>query len=97
MLGKRLEKGILKAEQILRFRENNWYGFDNLTEEERNRIRGLLKKTPKACSCWMCGNPRKYFGEIPLRESRQIMEAYAQLEDELGFPKHHLRSSGEYH
>lgn len=24
----------------------------------------------KACSCWMCGNPRRYFGELTIQERR---------------------------
>lgn len=27
-------------------------------------------KTPTFCSCWMCGNPRKYFGELTVQERR---------------------------
>lgn len=29
-----------------------------------------LVKTPTPCSCAMCGNPRKYFGEPTLQEQR---------------------------
>jgi len=25
----------------------------------------------KPCSCWMCGNPRRYFGEITVQERRE--------------------------
>lgn len=25
-------------------------------------------KTPTPCSCWMCGNPRKWFGDQTLQE-----------------------------
>ena len=31
---------------------------------------GLYSETPKLCSCWMCGNPRKYFNEAPIQERR---------------------------
>lgn len=24
----------------------------------------------KPCSCWMCGNPRRYFGELTVQERR---------------------------
>lgn len=27
--------------------------------------------TPTQCSCWMCGNPRKYFKEKTVQERRQ--------------------------
>lgn len=31
---------------------------------------GMAIATPAACSCTMCGNPRKYFGERSLQERR---------------------------
>ena len=27
-----------------------------------------LGKNNTVCSCWMCGNPRKYFGEVTRQE-----------------------------
>lgn len=27
-----------------------------------------MKNTSKPCSCWMCGNPRKYFKELTMQE-----------------------------
>jgi hypothetical protein len=27
-------------------------------------------RTPKPCSCSMCGNPRRYFGEFTIQERR---------------------------
>jgi len=32
---------------------------------------GRLTHTRKPCSCFMCGNPRKYFNEKTVRERRQ--------------------------
>jgi hypothetical protein len=39
----------------------------------------------KSCSCWMCGNPRRYFSEITkqeqlaeIEEKEQIKEAHDQ-------------------
>jgi len=29
---------------------------------------GYLAKNNTVCSCWMCGNPRKYFGELTRQE-----------------------------
>lgn len=34
------------------------------------RQRGLVVDTPCPCSCWMCGNPRRYFGELTIQEKR---------------------------
>lgn len=33
---------------------------------------GIASKTKKSCSCWMCGNPRKYKGEKTKQE--KLME-----------------------
>jgi hypothetical protein len=30
-----------------------------------------------SCSCWMCGNPRKYSGSIPIQEQRRHRTADA--------------------
>ena len=32
-------------------------------------------ETPAMCSCWMCGNPRKYFGKRTIQERRLFQEA----------------------
>lgn len=34
---------------------------------------GRSAHTATNCSCWMCGNPRKYFGELSLQE-KSFME-----------------------
>ena len=31
---------------------------------------GSAAHTPKPCSCYMCGNPRKHFGEITRQEQK---------------------------
>jgi len=35
---------------------------------------GLYADTPKPCSCWMCGNPRRWLGEPSLQERRARQE-----------------------
>lgn len=39
--------------------------------EKNSKFVGKLSKTRKPCSCFMCGNPRRYFGENPINERRQ--------------------------
>ena len=46
---------------------------------------GIAAHTPKRCSCWMCGNPRKFTGERTVQESRLIQQATDDLECFLGF------------
>jgi len=31
---------------------------------------GKLSHARQPCSCWMCGNPRRWFGEMSLQERR---------------------------
>jgi hypothetical protein len=33
----------------------------------------------KKCSCWMCGNPRKYEGRSTVQERRQLLASLADL------------------
>jgi hypothetical protein len=33
-----------------------------------------LLKTRKPCSCAMCGNPRKHFGEVTIQEKKHNLE-----------------------
>ncbi len=53
--------------------------FESPNDLESNEIR-LKKalKTPTVCSCWMCGNPRKYFGEKTRQEIifEEIFKSY---------------------
>jgi hypothetical protein len=31
---------------------------------------GYLADNNTVCSCWMCGNPRKYFGQLTVQEKK---------------------------
>ena len=33
-------------------------------------IIGIVARTPAACSCYMCGNPRKHWNELTMQEKR---------------------------
>lgn len=33
---------------------------------------GKVSATPALCSCWMCGNPRKYYGDRTIQELRAL-------------------------
>ena len=35
---------------------------------------GRLIDTPTPCSCWMCGNPRRYFNERTIQEQRWFQD-----------------------
>lgn len=46
-------------------------------EAERRRCAVGWYNNLKKCSCWMCGNPRKYEGKIT-RQERRFLEAARQ-------------------
>jgi hypothetical protein len=48
-------------------------------EPDRARV-GLYARTPRPCSCRMCGNPRRYSGGRTLQERRDL----ARLASEAG-------------
>jgi len=57
-------------------------GFDD-DDLEGTRERALRWYNNLAkCSCYMCGNPRKYYGELPYQE-RRLLEA-ARIDTEAG-------------
>jgi len=54
-----------------RIRDNYWY-HGTLSE----RWLGIAINTPTPCSCWMCGNPRKYFKQ---KTRQEIKHELSQL------------------
>ena len=49
------------------------------SKSDDQRLLGLAFSTPKPCSCWMCGNPRKHWGESSLQE-RSAQGLFKRLE-----------------
>lgn len=45
-------------------RKHYWYGSNS------QRLLGILVHTAKICSCYICGNPRKFFKEKTIQEKR---------------------------
>jgi hypothetical protein len=43
-------------------------------EIQRERVLRWYNNLAK-CSCWMCGNPRKYEGRVTVQEQRQLQAA----------------------
>ena len=54
--------------RLKRKRERFWYGTYSAPMGPRHL--GMAVATPKVCSCWMCGNPRRYFREKTLQERK---------------------------
>ena len=40
---------------------------------------GRAAKSPRPCSCWKCGNPRRFFGE-PTVQERRAEERWGEAE-----------------
>lgn len=46
---------------------------------------GLVVNTPQICSCWVCGNPRRWFGERSMQERRLFqVDVASQLSESDG-------------
>lgn len=41
-----------------------------IPEDDPGRMAARIHDHLKSCSCWMCGNPRRYCGERTLQEIR---------------------------
>lgn len=66
MIGHRRQIADRKALKRLRA----YFPDTKLSPEEFLHFRGIYRKTGKPCSCYMCGNPRKYFNMPTLQERR---------------------------
>jgi hypothetical protein len=68
----KLSRALRRHHRYRLWRKRRFYWSRNLVEPNENpRSRGKVVDTPTPCSCWMCGNPRRYFGEKTLQELRQ--------------------------
>jgi hypothetical protein len=47
-----------------------YFNFDNRTDPRRL---GMVLHTPTPCSCWMCGNPRRFVGPT-IAELHQLVK-----------------------
>jgi hypothetical protein len=56
-----------KSKMQKKFDFENWAP---MNDDEFKRLIGIQAHSPKMCSCWMCGNPRKYFNEMTIQEKR---------------------------
>lgn len=67
-----MKKGIAyrrAQKQRLKKLRHNWWGRE-LSPDELGRV----ITTPTPCSCWMCGNPRRYLGERTVQEQRLLQD-----------------------
>ncbi|BCG50282.1 hypothetical protein [Ralstonia phage RP13] len=50
--------------------QHNWFKW--LDKKDYPHVQGKLAHTRCLCSCAMCGNERKYHGEITMQEKRHL-------------------------
>ncbi|MES2257252.1 MAG: hypothetical protein V4724_01980 [Pseudomonadota bacterium] len=72
-----MEKNRKRAERRHHFarikrKRLDYYGGQalDMPRVDRLRVAGIYARTMPVCSCWMCGNPRRYLGEVTMQERR---------------------------
>ncbi len=53
--------------------KNNRKGYWGGNVTSSGKLQGVCSRTPCICSCWMCGNQRRYYG-ASFSEKRQKAE-----------------------
>ncbi|KLV05084.1 hypothetical protein ABT56_12845 [Photobacterium aquae] len=57
----KIAKRALRRHHIQRVKNNRKTFWGNSVNISNRRL-GICASTPCVCSCWMCGNQRKYYG-----------------------------------
>lgn len=65
---------IAQNERLKKKRTKYWGFITAIGYVKSPRQIGILLSTPKNCSCWMCGNPRKYDNESTVQERRNTQK-----------------------
>lgn len=74
MRGYRLQQANRIARRL--FYSPDYYRFvKDINPQDYNTVLGILRKTRKRCSCWMCRNRRQDEG-LTFQERRQIETEY---------------------
>ena len=50
------------------------------TNPDLDEASGRLANDIKCCSCYMCGNPRKWFNELTLQERKALQNEEQQID-----------------
>lgn len=80
----------------LKHQRNRHLAVANLTDGSNFSANNNLQKhlarhltTPKPCSCWLCGNPRKFYGNS---QSAKTLQERKAINDEV-YQKQHCQMS----
>lgn len=66
------DRAIRRADvDRLKQKRKTYWGRDRKLDD---RQLGIVVHTPAICSCWMCGNDRKYQDERTIQERRQMQD-----------------------
>lgn len=78
-------KRALRRHHVARLKRNRlgYYGgyTRRLSKKEQERHLGILSRTAQLCSCYMCGNPRRYWKEMTMAERRLVYRSRTELDD----------------
>lgn len=70
----KLSRAIRRHHRNRLYHHRRFYWRRDLAASDKDKkYRGMVVDTPTRCSCWMCGNPRRYFLEKTMQERRQDM------------------------
>lgn len=72
----RRRRDFLRMKERARRIQKRWWQV-NITEESCSKLANNIK----ICSCYMCGNPRKWWDEITIQEKRAIIDAKEQYNE----------------
>ena len=65
----RRQEGVKRAKRVLRAWRGRW-----IHKEDDSKLAQRLVHTRVPCSCGMCGNPRRHFGERTIQERKADYE-----------------------
>lgn len=67
-------------DRLKKTRKNYWGRTWNNHPMDEGQL-GVVANTPTPCSCFGCGNPRKYFKTITTQEWKSLLSFYEQCEE----------------
>lgn len=79
----RRQEGIKRARRLVRL-YRSWSWFTNGIFDDDAKWEKRLIKTRVPCSCPMCGNPRRHYGERTRQEKLSLEEYLNSLPDVKG-------------
>ncbi len=73
----RRRRDYLRMKDRARRVQAHWWGTYH-TDPDLDEASGRLANDIKCCSCYMCGNPRKWFNELTFQERKSLQSEEEQ-------------------